>query len=326
MKKLENKIMKEKEIDISIVIPLKNEEEVLDLCFTEVTKECKKLNKSFEIIFVDDGSTDNSLNILENIAKQNDFVKVISFSRNFGQRPALMAGFKKAKGKAVINMDCDLQDPVCLISMFVEKWEEGNDVVLFKRKERKGESFFKKLTSKIYYKVFKWLSKTNTPLDCGITRLLSRKVVDHILSMPEHNIYLAGMTEFVGFKQAIVEHDRFERKFGKTKYSFKSLIKLAINNIMPYSSTPINFIFVLSMFLGLLGCVGVLALTILSICSVVFSGVLWIVSTLLILGGITTMSIAIVGLYVFLTYTETLNRPRYIIAKTLNLGENDEQN
>ncbi len=311
---------------VSIVIAAYNEEESIQMCYEKVNEECLTLNKDYEIIFVNDGSKDNTLNILTDIAKENKKVKVINFSKNFGQRPALMAGFTKATGDVVINLDADLQDPVFLITEFVKKWEEGYDVVLAKRKKRKGESWFKKFTSKVYYKIYKWLSKSNTPLDCGISRLLSRRVVNQIIAMPEHNIYLAGMTEFVGFKQTVIEYERDERKMGKTKYSVKSLINLAVNNILPYTSTPINVILGLGIMLGLGGGLMLLTLLVLVLCGVYISTTLWLVATMLTLSGIVTFSISIVGLYVARVYIEALNRPKYIISTTYNLGEDDDQN
>lgn len=311
-------------VDISIVIPVYNEEESLDRCLKEVDAECKKLKRSYEIIFVDDGSKDRSLEKLKSFAEKHDYVKVITFSRNYGQRPALFAGFENASGDAIINIDCDLQDPVHLISDYIAKWEEGYDIVLSKRKKRKGESFLKKFTAKLYYKIFNWLSKLNIPRDCGISRLLSRRVVDEILSLRERNIYLAGMTDYVGFKYAIVEYDRDARIEGKTKYSFKKLAKLAVTNIVPYSSTPIFFICGLGITLGLIGGLSLLALIVLSIVSVPFNSIFWILSTLFILSGIIVLSIGVVGTYVFMNYQETLDRPRFIIQDKFNLGDKNE--
>lgn len=311
---------------ISIVIPVFNEQECVERCFREVSTQCNLLSIKYEIIFVNDGSKDRSIEILKQLASKNECVKVINFSRNFGQRPALMAGFESAYQRgadAIINLDCDLQDPASIIGKFVEKYNDGYDVVLGKRKKRKGESLFKKLTAKLYYKIFRWLSKTNTPKDCGISRLLSRKVVENILKMGEHSIYLAGMTEYVGFKQTIVEYDRDPRKEGKTKYSVKKLIKLAINNILPYSSTPISFIFVSGIFLLLSGLSMLVTLVVLSIIGIAFSNVLWIIMALVMGFGLTIIGIGIVGAYIFLAYNETLNRPRYIVSETINIGEND---
>ena len=275
-------------------------------------------------MFVNDGSKDRSLEILEELASKHKQVKVINFSRNFGQRPALMAGFKMATGDVVINIDADLQDPASLIGKFVAKWEEGYDVVLAKRTRRKGESWFKKITSKIYYKVYRWITKSKTPLDCGISRLLSRRAIDNILKLSEHRIYLAGMTELVGFKQTVIEYDRDERRAGKTKYSVKSLFNLAINNILPYTSFPINFVLGLGLFLGVVGVMGLVALLVLLLCSVPFSTIWWLVAAITTATGVVTTSVGIVGLYVLAAYTETLNRPKYIIAQTFNLGEDNE--
>lgn len=318
--------MENKKVKVSIVIAAYNEEESIKMCYEQVNEQCLKLNKDYEIIFVNDGSKDNTLNILADIAQQNKKVKVINFSRNFGQRPALLAGFEKSTGDVVINLDADLQDPVFLIDEFVKKWEEGFDVVLAKRKKRKGESWFKKLTSKLYYKLYKKITNSNTPLDCGISRLLSRKVVNHIVSMPEHNIYLAGLTEFVGFKQTVVEYDRDERKFGKTKYGLKSLMNLAVNNIMPYTSAPVNFVLGLGAFLSFAGIAMAVTFTILLLCGVGFSNLWWLGTALTALSGVITFSVGIVGMYVVRVYVESLNRPKYIVAQTYNLGDCDEQN
>lgn len=313
-----------KKVEISVVIPVYNEEECINRCFREVDAECQRIGKPYEIIFVNDGSKDKSLDILSNIASDNKQVKVINFSRNFGQRPALMAGFKSASGEAIINIDCDLQDPVHLIGDFVKKWEEGYDVVLGKRKARKGESFFKKFTAKVYYKIFSWLSKTNTPKDCGISRLLSKRVVEDITSLKEHSIYLAGMTEYVGYKQAIVEYDREARVEGKTKYSVKKLVKLAINNILPYSSMPLSFVFGGGVIMSMGGVVMLLTLLVLAICSISISSVLWIVGMLVLCTGIILTALGVVGAYVFLGYMEALDRPRYIIERKINFDGDKE--
>lgn len=313
-----------KNVDISVVIPVHNEEQTIDRCFREVDSECKKLGRTYEIIFVNDGSKDRSLEKLSELAKCYRYVKVINFSRNFGQRPALMAGFKMALGEAIINLDCDLQDPVHLISDFVQKWSEGYDVVLGKRKVRKGESFFKKITAKIYYRIFAWATKTNTPKDCGIARLLSRRVINDITKLNEHSIYLAGMTEYVGYKQAIVEYDRDARIEGKTNYSVGKLIKLAINNILPYSSMPLSFVFGGGVFFAMGGIVMMLTLLVLSLCSVSVTSVLWIVGLIIMFGGFILTALGIVGAYVFLGYVEALNRPRYIIERTINAEEDND--
>lgn len=314
----------DKKIDVSVVIPVYNEEESINRCFNEVDNECKKLGRTYEIIYVNDGSKDNSLNILKELAEKYPQVKVINFSRNFGQNPALMAGFKMSSGEAIINIDCDLQDPVHLITDFVNKWSEGYDVVLAKRKKRAGESVFKKVTSKIFYKVFKWLSKTNTPQDCGISRLLSRRVLNDILQLNEHNIYLAGMTEYVGYKQTIVEFDREPRREGKTKYNVKKLVKLAISNTLPYSSTPIAFIFGGGITMSLMGTLGLITLLVLSLVKVVFPSLLWIIGTIVLCTGIIMASLGVIGAYIMMSYTEVLNRPRYIIADKYNFGDKDE--
>lgn len=314
----------EKEIIVSMVIPVYNEEESINICYKAVSEELQKLNKTYEIIFVNDGSSDNSTSILEELAKSDENVKVINFSRNFGQQAALFAGFKMSSGKVVINLDCDLQDPVSLISDFLQKWEEGYDIVLAKRRSRKGETFFKKITSKLFYRFFRWLSGTKLPLDCGIARLLSKRVVETLLQMPEHNKYLHGLTEIVGFKSTVIDFDRDERKFGKTKYSVKSMCRLALNSILPFSAKPLMFILGFGIFLTFASSVMLLTQIILAICGIAVTSILWLIAVNILLSGIVTSCIGVLSLYVSRIYTESLNRPLYIISTTYNFGEESD--
>ena len=192
---------------VSVVIPMYYEEEVAKECYEKVSNVLKNLEEKYdyEIIFVNDGSKDKTLEILEDIAKNDKRAKIISFSRNFGHQAAVTAGLKEVSGDAIVIIDADLQDPPELIPQMLELWEQGNEVIYGKRKTRKGESAFKLLTAKMFYKTLNALSDVEIPKDTGDFRLVDRKVVDVINSLPEHNKFLRGLFSWVGFKQEAYE-------------------------------------------------------------------------------------------------------------------------
>ena len=203
---------------ISIIVPCYNEEESLPIFYEEITKIAEEMKKvEFEFIFINDGSKDNTLDILERIAKIDNNVKVISFSRNFGHQAAVTAGLKYVTGDVIVIMDADLQDPPELIPDMLKEWEKGYEVIYGKRKSRKGESVFKLLTAKAFYSTLNKLSDVEIPKDTGDFRMVDRKVVDVVNSLPEHNKFLRGLFSWVGFKQIPFEYDRKERVAGKTK-------------------------------------------------------------------------------------------------------------
>ena len=208
---------------ISLVIPMYYEEQVAKECYNRVTKVLKALkNYEYEVIFVNDGSKDKTLEILEEIANNDKNIKIISFSRNFGHQAAVTAGLKYVTGDAIVIMDADLQDPPELIPDMLTKWEEGYEVIYGKRKTREGESAFKLFTAKAFYDTLNKLSDVEIPKDTGDFRLVDKKVVDVINSLPEHNKFLRGLFSWVGFKQFAYEYERKERFAGKTKYPLKN--------------------------------------------------------------------------------------------------------
>ena len=213
---------------ISLVIPMYYEEEVAEECYNRVKKMLNSLaNYEHEIIFINDGSKDKTLEILETIANMDKKVKVVSFARNFGHQCAVTAGLKYVTGDAIIIIDADMQDPPELIPDMLKLWEQGNDVIYAKRKKRDGESVFKLFTAKMFYKILNGLSDVEIPKDTGDFRLADKKVVDVINSLPEHNKFLRGLFSWVGFKQIPFEYERKERFAGKTKYPLKKMLKLA---------------------------------------------------------------------------------------------------
>lgn len=228
---------------ISIVIPMYNEHEIANMCYKRINEVIKQLNNyEYEIIFINDGSKDNTQLILEEIAKEDKNVKILSFSRNFGHQAAVTAGIKYVTGDAIVIMDADLQDPPELIPDMLKLWEDGNEVIYGKRKARKGESLFKLMTAKMFYNTLNALSDVDIPKDTGDFRLVDRKVVDTINNLPEHNKFLRGLFSWVGYKQYAYEYERQERKAGKTKYQLKKMLKLASDGIVSFSTKPLKIV------------------------------------------------------------------------------------
>ena len=314
--------MKDKKV--SVVIPMYYEEEVARECYTRMKKVLTDLkNYEYEMIFVNDGSKDKTLEILEEIAKEDKNVKVISFARNFGHQCAVTAGLKYVTGDAVCIIDADLQDPPELIGDMLKKWEEGYEVIYGKRKKRDGESFFKLFTAKMFYKTLNFFSEVDIPKDTGDFRLVDRKVVDTINSMPEHNKFLRGLFSWVGYKQYAFEYERKERFAGKTKYPLKKMLKLASDGIISFSTKPLKVI----------GCLGIISIF-LSFCILVYALVAYIFKfngltagwtsimvCVTFFSGVQLTSLWILSEYIGRIYDESKARPQYIIAKTINIDE-----
>jgi len=279
----------------------------------------------YELVFVNDGSRDGTLDILEQIARRDRRAKVLSFSRNFGHQVAVTAGIDKAGGNAVVIIDADLQDPPELIIEMLKLWEQGYEVVYAKRKRRKGESLFKRATAGLFYRVLDKLSDTRIPLDTGDFRLIDAKVADELRRMREKNRFLRGMVSWIGFRQTPIEYEREERFAGETKYPLKKMIKLALDGIISFSSKPLK----LSQYLGFFA---VLCAIVIFLYSFVYrlvgganlvSGWASIMTTVAFLGGVQLIAIGILGEYIGRMYDESKDRPLYIIEREINI--NDEQ-
>jgi len=310
---------------VTLVIPMYYEEKVANECYKRVKENLEKLeNYNYEIIFVNDGSKDKTLSILEEIAAKDKNVKVLSFSRNFGHQAAVTAGLQYVTGDAIVIMDADLQDPPELIPDMLKLWEQGNEVIYGKRKSREGESAFKLLTAKMFYKTLNALSDVEIPKDTGDFRLVDRKVVDTVNSLPEHNKFLRGLFSWVGYKQIPFEYERKERFAGTTKYPLKKMLKLASDGIIGFSMKPLKLV-------GILGMLSILSSIIILIVAIVLHanhstslvpGWSSLMVVITFLSGVILLSIWIMSEYIGRIYDEAKQRPQYIVDKTINIHNN----
>ena len=307
---------------ISVVVPMYYEEEVALECYKRLEGVLSNLeNYENEIIFVNDGSKDKTLEILSNIASENKNVKVISFARNFGHQAAVTAGLKYVTGDAILIIDADLQDPPELLPEMLKLWEEGNEVIYGQRKTREGESAFKLFTAKMFYQTLNALSDVEIPKNTGDFRLVDKKVVNTINSLPEHNKFLRGLFSWVGYKQYAFEYERKERFAGKTKYPLKKMLKLAADGIIGFSTKPLKI-------LGGLGIISIIISFIILIYSILSFAFEWnnlapgwtsIMVSITFFAGVQLLSIWVLSEYIGRIYDETKNRPQYVIDKTINI-------
>ncbi len=306
-------------VKYSILVPVYNEEEVVNLFYETMSKEIQKLNEEYEIVFVNDGSKDKSPIILAELAKKDQRVKVVNFSRNFGQQAAILAALSYASGEAVIIMDVDLQDPPSVALEMIEKWKEGYDVVHGKRKKRKGETIFKKLTAFCYYRFLRKITNMDIPTDTGEFKLYDRKVVESILALPEHNRYLRGLATWVGYKQTFVEFDRPERSAGVTKWTIKKMVRLAEDGILANSTYPLTLSIKFGITLGVLSLIAFITFIVLVICDISLPLVAWLFPTVTILAALILVINGFTNAYIGRIYDEVKGRPNYIVRDTINL-------
>ena len=234
----------------SVVVPVYNEEAVAQECYVRLTKVMASLRDAYELIFVDDGSRDQTNAIISNICRQDSHVRLVSFSRNFGHQAAISAGMDLSSGQAVIIIDADLQDPPEVIIEMVKKWKEGYDVVYGQREKRKGESVFKKATAKLFYRFLSAQTDVDIPVDTGDFRLIDRKVCDVLSSLTEKNRYVRGLVSFAGFRQTGVRYVRDERFAGETKYPLKKMMNFAVDATTSFSKKPLKLAGYVGLFLS----------------------------------------------------------------------------
>jgi len=298
---------------ISIVIPVYNEQDCLMQLWNRFIALVNRIKDyDFEFIFVNDGSKDNSLNILKSLAKDNQNIKVISFSRNFGHDIAITAGADHTSSDAAVFMDADLQDPPELIDEMISKFEEGYEVVYAVRNKRKGESLFKIKSAEFFYTFLNYFSYVKIPSNTSNFRLISKKALDAFKKMSERDRFLRGMISWVGFRQSAVYFDRDPRFAGETKYNLKKMIALAINGIVSFSNAPLR--------LGSYGACFLLFIAFILFGLYFFKGDIYLIlSAIFFVGSIQLLSIGMIGEYIIRIHNESLSRPIYIIDEKINL-------
>ncbi len=304
---------------ISIIIPCYNEEKTIPLFYNEITKITKKMNdQDFEFLFINDGSIDDTLNIIKKLVKKDKRVRFISFSRNFGKEAAMYAGLENVTGDYVSIMDVDLQDPpFMLIEMLEAIKNEGYDCVGTRRVNRKGEPPIRSFCARLFYKIINKMSKIEMVDGARDYRLMKRQVVNAILSLQEYNRYSKGLFSFVGYKTKWLEYENIERVAGETKWSFWKLFKYAIDSIISFTTAPLS----LAAVLGVLIClIAFLAIIFVVVRTLIFgdpvSGWPSMICILLFVSGIQLLCMGIIGQYLAKTYLETKKRPIYIVKET----------
>lgn len=313
---------------ISIVIPCYNEEEVINETYSRLSDVMKSIEKyQYELVFVNDGSRDQTLTKLKAISEKDGNVRILSFSRNFGHQVAVTAGIDHAEGNAVVLIDADLQDPPELILEFIEQWEKGYEVVYAVRRKREGETWFKKMTANLFYRTLRNMTDINIPLDTGDFRLMDRKVTDVLKSIKEHHRFIRGLVSWVGFKQIGVEYDRHERFAGETKYPLSKMIKFSLDAITSFSFVPLkiaSYLGVISATMGLLGIPVALYLRLMTDITLPGWTSLMIVTSFL--GGVQLFILGIIGEYLGRVYDETRSRPLYIISENIQYAVTEKKN
>lgn len=310
---------------ISIVAPAYNEEEVLPEFYRRVRDVMDSLGEPWELILVNDGSTDNTLAVMRELHDKDPRVKIISFSRNFGHQLAITAGLDYAQGDAVVIIDADLQDPPEVIPELVEKWREGYDVVYAVRKERHGESWFKEWTAKLFYRLIYRITDVDIPKDTGDFRLMDRKVVKVLRTLRERSRFMRGLSAWVGFRQTGVYYVREPRFAGETKYPLRKMIKFALDAITSFSYVPLQLATYFGFAIAGLSLMGmVIAIYLRLSTGRELLGQATTLVAVLFLGGIQLIFLGIIGEYLGRIYDEVKARPLYIVAETIGFDDRKE--
>lgn len=306
--------------ELSVVVPLYNEEMVIDVMYTRLTQVLEGAKLDYEIILVNDGSADRTLSMAKDICRHDKRVKLISFSRNFGHQIAITAGMDRASGQAVVLIDADLQDPPEVILEMLARWQKGFQVVYGVRKKREGESFFKLVTAKMFYRVLRRLTSISIPVDTGDFRLMDRRVIEQLKKMRERDRFVRGMVSWVGFRQGQVEYVREKRYAGETKYPIKKMLKFATDGILSFSQVPLK----LSSAFGILSAGLSFIFMIYGFLMRVFfpaqvvPGWSSLFVAILFIGGIQMVCIGILGEYLGRIHEEIKGRPIYISEEEVN--------
>jgi dolichol-phosphate mannosyltransferase len=308
----------------SLIIPIYNEEETIPELYRRVSDVMDSLDDSVELILINDGSGDRSLKLMRELQERDARVCYISFARNFGHQAAVTAGLNFARGQVIVVLDADLQDPPELIPKMIESWQAGYHVVYAQRTKRKKESWFKRLTAYVFYRLLRRLADVDIPADTGDFCLMDRQVVDVLNSMPERNRYIRGLRAWIGFRQTAVKFERDPRFAGEVKYTFKKSLALAVNSLVSFSKIPLR----ISTYLGLFSALIALLMALLVLYwrlqqpDSPVTGLATILIAVFFLGSVQLISIGILGEYVGRIYEEVKGRPAYTIAEIAGLEIN----
>lgn len=316
---------------VSVIVPCYNEQQVLNETYTRLTQVMQTHFAQYELIFINDGSRDATLPILKILAKEDPCIRVISFSRNFGHQPAVSSGIANCRGDVAIIIDADLQDPPEVIPDMVKLWQEkACNVVYAVRSNREGETYFKKLTAKLFYRTINYLSEVPLPVDTGDFRLIDRKVIDAFNQLPERNKYIRGLISWVGFKQEPIYYERAERFAGSTKYTLGKMLRFARTSLLYFSHKPLR----MASSLGGISVAVALLLLMWVIYNIVFRpnqlvhGWASLLVVMMFFGGIQMLTIGVLGEYISSVFDEIKKRPEFIIDERINflseVTENDE--
>lgn len=303
---------------LSVVIPFLNEQEVLPLCLERLRPLLQDQGYPYELVFVDDGSTDASVALLTAAARHDPTLRIVRLSRNFGKEAAMSAGLAHARGAAVIVLDADLQDPPELIPAMMEAWRAGADVVSMRRRSRQGEGLLKRLSAYAFYRLLSRLSRSTIPADTGDFRLMSRRAVDALLSLPERCRYMKGLYAWVGMPTTVIDYDRAPRAAGATKWNYFSLFGLAMEGITSFSTTPLRWATAIGAVIALLGGgfgVAIVLKTLLYGDTV--PGYPSLMAMITVLSGIQLLTIGLLGEYLGKTYMESKQRPVYLVREVI---------
>lgn len=299
---------------LSVVVPAYNEQDNVKKAVSKIAEILDKAEISFEIVFVNDGSRDDTWSAIEHAAKRDARVRGVSFSRNFGKESAILAGLSESKGDCCVVIDCDLQQPPETMVEMYRLWEQGYKVVNGIKSSRGKESALHKMAAKLFYSIMSSIVKIDMK-KASDYKLIDREVVDVLLQMPERNYFFRALSEWVGYRSTSVEYDVLDREVGKSKWSTRALIKYAITNITSFSSIPLNFITVLGFVVLVVAVVMGLIALIQYFCGVAVEGFTTVILLLLLIGSIIMISLGIIGYYISKIYEEIKQRPKFLIAQ-----------
>ena len=304
-------------MEISVIIPVYNEEKNIQNLYDRLSQVMKDLDVTYELIFVNDGSKDASIGLIKVLSNKNEEVKYIDFSRNFGHQIAVTAGLDKTSGDAVVIIDADLQDPPELIAEMYQKRKEGFEVIYAKRKNRKGESFLKLWTARVFYRLLAKMTSISIPVDTGDFRMIDKKIVEVLREMPEKNKYLRGQISWVGFNQTFVEYDRQERQAGATGYTYRKMLHFALDGITAFSDVPLKIVTYFGFMVSVIAFfVAIYALLAKFVWENSVPGWTSLMIAILFIGGIQMIAIGIIGEYLSRMNHNIRNRPLYIIRES----------